>query len=193
VKRSAHADTMKRDPRADYHLPSFVIDIETTGLDPREHEVVAVGFTPADRFEPVVLVRHPTEPEAHFINRFDNLLGGCCSEISVVGYNVWFDVDFLKHRGSTLLFTDVFDLIDLATEELGFRPRLKTAARRLLGEVPTDVDGSEVPRLWEVGALDLIRHHLFKDIERTYALLKYFERRWELETHKALGGSIQEA
>ena len=34
-----------------------VLDIETTGLDPRRHEVVAVGFTPADRFEPVVLVR----------------------------------------------------------------------------------------------------------------------------------------
>ena len=167
-----------------------VLDIETTGLDPRRHEVVAVGFTPADRFEPVVLVRHPTEPEAHFIDGVGNMLGGCCSEVSVVGYNVWFDVDFLKHRGSTLLFTDVTDLIGPATEELGFRPRLKTAARRLLGDVPADVDGSEVPRLWEAGALDLIRHHLFKDIERTYGLLKYFERRWEGEAYKALGRGL---
>jgi uncharacterized protein YprB with RNaseH-like and TPR domain len=170
-----------------------VLDIETTGLDPRVHEVVAVGFTPADEFRPTVLVRHPNEPEAHFISRADRLLGDCCSEVSVVGYNVWFDVDFLKRRGSSLLFTDVFDLMKAATEELGFRPRLKTAARRLLGEVPTDVDGSEVPRLWKVGALDTIRFHLYKDVERTFNLLKYFERRWELEKGKALGGGIQEA
>ena len=170
-----------------------VLDIETTGLDPREHEVVAVGFTPAEHFEPVVLVRRPDEPEAHFLATVDGLLGGCCSEVSVIGYNVWFDVEFLKRRGSSLLFTDVFDLTGPVTEELGFRPRLKTAAHRLLGEVPTDVDGSEVPRLWELGALDLIRHHLFKDIERTYLLYKYFEGRWEREAHKAFGGGLQEA
>jgi len=160
-------------------LIPVVFDIETLGVDPLEHEVVAIGYrTPA---------MHKTEvligDEQLIIEDFLYKLAG--RNICLVGYNIrGFDVPFLtaralKHR----IHEDLINVlvhppkIDLMTVVSWYLlpskqkfPKLSEIAGFLGIEYDTEYTEAMVPKIWREGNVDAIYTHCKRDVETEYAL-----------------------
>jgi DNA polymerase III epsilon subunit-like protein len=127
--------------------PKAFIDVETTGLDPRKHEIIEIAVkSPHGIFHSLVRPRRIecAEPGALRINgyaenpqlwegaplisdvlpRVMDLLAGC----TLAGHNVGFDKEFLAEAhlefyGKGLPFYHCFDTVTLAMEHLDTLPR----------------------------------------------------------------------
>lgn len=124
-----------------HQKPRVYIDIETTGLNPYEHEMIEFGAIKDDttRFETKIKPEHieTAEPKALEVNGYRemdwmrapkmsqilpficNFLDGCV----IVGHNVRFDVSFLevaikKHGIQKTLGYHLVDTVTLAYEHL---------------------------------------------------------------------------
>ena len=149
-------------------MKEIILDLETTGLDPNEDEIIAVGLSDAWCWEPKIFVRRPGEPEMWFLGR---IIKHIPADALIVGYNVGFDIDFLRTRYPRFESTRYIDLLYHIVELYGRRMRLKEATKLYFPCVDNgDVDGNKVPELWERGETEPIRRHLEADIYRTWLL-----------------------
>ncbi len=119
------------------------LDIETTGLSARQHDVTLVGIGDGRRFEVLVKGRDLTA------DRLAEALAGC--EMLVTYFGTQFDVPFLRAKFPTLRWDYLhFDLCT-AGRRLGLTGGLKKVERTLgidRGDEIADVDGFEAVRLW---------------------------------------------
>jgi len=147
-----------------------VMDIETTGLDKDEDEIVAVGLSEVLRWRPVIIVRRPGEPEEWFLSRvWPHLL-----DKILVGYNIGFDVGFLAERNPKIDYQRTIDLLDYVKFAFGRSYRLRTIVKMIFNYDDDDENGDKMPELWERGDVEKIRKHLMADIKRTWLLANFF-------------------
>jgi DNA polymerase I-like protein with 3'-5' exonuclease and polymerase domains len=113
----------------------FVIDCETTGLDPHQDQLVLVGVT-SDTGEPLVL-RHPEDRDL-----IQQLLD---ADAMFVGHNLSFDLAFLEASGYRIpapeRWEDTVLVAHTAGERLQGQTRLARLTRNLieLGQLPEDI------------------------------------------------------
>jgi len=147
----------------------YVLDIETTGLHPDEDEVVAIGYSELVSYRPKIFVRRPGEPEEFLFSR---ALAGL-KDATVIGYNVGFDLSFLKERAGYEPAAAI-DLFRHVKQVFGRSFRLKDIVSKLFPSVENDDNnGDEIPELWKKGDVDAIRYHLRLDIKRTWLLAHF--------------------
>jgi len=119
------------------------LDIETTGLSPRFHDITLVGISDGARFEVLVKGRNLTPA------RLAEALGDC--EMLVTFFGSQFDVPFLRAKYPQLRWDYLhFDLCG-AGRRLGLTGGLKNIERALgirRGDDIAGVDGFEAVRLW---------------------------------------------
>lgn len=168
-------------------LTAIILDIETTGLNPLEDEIVAVGM------------RTPNALEVHTAE--DNTERGLIDRVLVelsrwsnpvlVGYNITgFDLPFLTARGlkhslPVHVLRDCYriDLMHVVQRYLLTGKRyckLSDITAFLDIRVEDDVTGADVPELVRQGRWEEVRTHCRKDVETTYNL---FRRLQELALH----------
>lgn len=181
---------------------ALALDIETTGLDPREHSVVAVGLADGQG--------------AHaYLGSEDSILRSVESHIATQPLGslliTWngeeFDLPFLRTRFGLLGIRSSLKLrsrnslgkygkpvyeaawgrvahVDIApyfrtrAEELGVRWSLKPVARALLGEEPVEVDN----RGESIAAMDkdTLTRYVLSDVTLTFTLAAYLNEAEEL-------------
>lgn len=168
-------------------LTAIILDIETTGLNPLEDEIVAVGM------------RTPNALEVHTAE--DNTERGLIDRVLVelsrwsnpvlVGYNITgFDLPFLTARGlkhslPVHVLRDCYriDLMHVVQRYLLTNRKyckLSKIASFLGVDGDDDVTGSDIPELVRQGRWEEVERHCRKDVETTYAL---FRRLQELALH----------
>jgi len=162
-----------------------IIDIETTGLNPLQHRIVAIGVKLSDKDEIIM-----DESEYYLLVNFWNLVEKEGIE-KLIGFNIDFDWQFIKlrslyHRLKVKHFRRYQGRVDLRQILNGSSGRyvkgtgLKDYCRFLGIDVPEDdADGKDVPELWkayeETGNEEYkhkICEHLRRDLERTWELYK---------------------
>ncbi len=168
-------------------LTAIILDIETTGLNPLEDEIVAVGM------------RAPNGLEVHTAE--NNLERGLIDRVLVelsrwpnpvlVGYNITgFDLPFLMARGlkHSLPVHVLRDCYRIDPMHVVQRYLLTNRKYCKLSEIASflgiddedDVTGSDIPELVRQGRWEEVRTHCAKDVETTYRL---FRRLQELALH----------
>ncbi|MCQ6254734.1 ribonuclease H-like domain-containing protein [Methanocaldococcus sp.] len=165
-----------------------IIDIETTGLDPLKNRIVAIGLgvIREDKLDIQLLT---SKDEKELLTKF----WGKVSEEGIeqlIGFNInKFDWQFIKLRSLyyriRIKYFEKYegrkDLMQILNGGGYIRGRsLKAYCEFFNIDIQNDdVDGCEIPQLWEryekeddKEALDKILHHLQLDIKRTYELYK---------------------
>ncbi len=168
-------------------LTAIILDIETTGLNPLEDEIVAVGMRTPD-----ALKVHTAEDnlERALIDRVLVELSRWPNPV-LVGYNITgFDLPFLTARGlkhslPVHVLRDCYriDLMHVVQRYLLTGKRyckLSDITAFLDIRVEDDVTGADVPELVRQGRWEEVRTHCRKDVETTYHL---FRRLQELALH----------
>jgi len=157
-------------------LSPLILDIETTGLDPFESRVVAVGYTNSDVRKVLM-----DENEHELLKSFmEDIIG---KNYVFVGYNIqYFDLPFLTARllknEESLAARDLrrFYRVDLMTVVQRYLRtnrkycKLQEVCDFLGFRVPDDRTGSDIPLLYEKGNLEEIRRHCIADLRKTYEL-----------------------
>ncbi|AAB98356.1 hypothetical protein MJ_0365 [Methanocaldococcus jannaschii DSM 2661] len=166
-------------------MAKAIIDIETTGLNPMEHRIVAIGVKLGDR--DIILM---DESEYYLLVNFWDTVEKEGIE-KIIGFNIDFDWQFLKlrslyHRLKIKHFRKYQGRVDLRQILNGSGGQYRKGTKlvdycRFLGiDVPEDdANGSEIPELWEKfeeegdeEAKRKICEHLKRDLERTWELYK---------------------
>ena len=175
-------------------LSPVFLDIETTGLNPLQDEIVAVGVKAIDlrqeTFNPwkyqkvwvnAILTRETADEDElirfalHFLTRED-----AC----IVGYNIaGFDIPFLTARALFNGFKDYqvtalrqryrIDLMHVVTRYLLTNNRhvkLADIAAFLGISVDDEITGKDIPELYERGEFEKIANHCRSDLEVITAL-----------------------
>ena len=161
-----------------------IIDVETTGLDPLNSRLVAIGIGHKDEIKIIT-----NDDEEQMLNEFWGFVNVNAID-KIVGFNVGFDWLFLKLRSlkyglKIKHFANYTGRIDLRTILNGnkyAKGKLTDYCKFFELDVPEDdLKGDAVPTLWEQytmgdnNALEEIKKHLGYDIERTlklYELIK---------------------
>jgi uncharacterized protein YprB with RNaseH-like and TPR domain len=151
-------------------------DIETTGINPFDNRVVAIGFKPEGK-ETQVLI---DENEKKLIENFVNRLG---PEIELVCFYSKFDVGFLILRGlkheinlNPLRSCEVVDIAEFINYYISpYRISLRKLAYHLNIEVRDHISGKAIPELWGKRMYEPIIQHCRSDVEtlaKIYAKIK---------------------
>jgi len=166
-----------------------IIDIETTGLNPMQDRIVAIGVGVLNEDLAMGKIIITDIDEKKILERFWKIVEDEDIE-TIIGFNIDFDWDFLKlrslyHRVKLKHFRKYQGRIDLREILNGHRNRYKKGTGlkdycRFFGfDIDEDdKDGSEVPELWnkylegDREALNEITYHLEKDLDRTYVIYK---------------------
>ena len=166
-----------------------IIDTETTGLNPMENRLVAIGVGFLDSNGAMGKVILTNDSEETLLKEFWELIKNESVD-KIVGFNIDFDWQFLKlrslyHRIKVNHFKKYSGRIDLREILNGSNGRYKKGTGlkdycRFFGfDIDEDdKDGSEVPELWsrylegDNGALNEITYHLEKDLDRTFVMYK---------------------
>jgi hypothetical protein len=175
-------------------LTPVFLDIETTGLNPLEHEIVAIGIKAIDlrqeTFNPwkyqkvwvnTVFTRETADEDGlirsalHFLTR---------ESVCIIGYNiVGFDIPFLTARALFNGFKEYqvialrqqyrIDLMHVVTRYLLTNNRhikLADIAAFLGIDVDDEITGKDIPELYEQGEFEKIASHCRCDLETISAL-----------------------
>jgi len=171
-------------------LLPIVFDIETTGLDPFTDTTLAITYKVGFKKPIVFHIDDNGVDEKLVLRRFYFNLDSIAADSSkdgvslvLVGYNIdSFDIPFLTTRAilngmiehsATLRKYYRADLMYIVTRYLKTdkkHMKLKDVAKALGIEVNDDVNGSDVPRLFEEGNYEAIVKHCISDVELTYQL-----------------------
>jgi len=176
-------------------LTPVFLDIETTGLSPLEHEIVAVGLrtiqlTRKSQYEPWDWVRkaetqiytRETLSEEALLEAALNALTR--SDACIIGYNIiGFDIPFITARALFNKFPIPvlrrlrgqyrIDLMHVVTRYLltnNRHAKLKDIAAFLDLSHDNDVSGADIPKLFEEKNFEAIKQHCQKDVETIYGL-----------------------
>lgn len=177
-------------------LSPVFLDIETTGLNPLQDEIVAVGIKAIDlhqdEYDPwkylnawitYVLTREAEDESGlirfalHFLTR-----EGAC----IIGYNIaGFDIPFITARALFHGFKDRevallrqqyrIDLMHVVTRYLLTNNRhvkLADIAAFLGVSIDDKITGKDIPELYEQREFEKIENHCHKDLEAISALFK---------------------
>lgn len=153
-----------------------LIDIETTGLDPALHEIVAFGYIQGSELR---IICRKSEDETHIKNKIKKI----CDELPepYYAYNLPFEQSFiLKKIGKTIKGKDLFKLWKEKAEKKYIKwPKLDeliSLPEMYFGEPVTT--GERVPMLWKAylktkdeAHLKLIIRHNETDLLREMCLL----------------------
>jgi len=172
-----------------YFKPIF-FDLETTGLDSFEHEIIAIGFGFLEGDIKVIQKSSEREILLEFI---DFLNKNKKSNLLLVGYNIEsFDMPFLLARGIrngikevsiireffTLdLFKVVLKYISSHTQSNNQKRKLKNVANLLGIETLDEIDGYEIPQLFMNNNFEKIKEHCENDVRlarESFVRLKEF-------------------
>ena len=180
------------------HFKPYFLDLETTGLNPLENRIVAIGLTAFEKDVNVLLCRDENEElsNLHLLNeKFQNVSAQIPRTMPLlVGYNIGFDLGFIASRLAVLVkkFDESRSLLRFAglLRELPRVDLMHIISRywlnnsrfvkmkqvcQALGIDYDDCDGSDIPELVTGGNWDAIINHLVADLERTkelYAILR---------------------
>ncbi len=179
------------------HFKPYFLDLETTGLNPLENRIVAIGLTAFGRDVSVLLCRDENEELdslRHLNEKFWNISAQIPRTMPLlVGYNIGFDLGFIAGRLAVLVkkFNESKKLLRFAglLREIPRVDLMHVISRywlnnryikmkqvcQALGMDYDDCDGSDIPELATEGNWDAIINHLVADLERTkelYAILK---------------------
>ena len=162
-KKLNHADPVAKPEKDAYPISFIVIDCETTGLNPEEDDLLEIGALKIkngvviDQFQALI---HQETPIPAFISKLtglddeyvirngiqlkDAILGFAefLEDYPVLGYNVGFDMDFLKTSAEVfdVKFDQLsdYDVLDLARKKLSSLPdrKLTTVAQHLKVSIP---------------------------------------------------------
>lgn len=163
--------------------------LHALGLDGLYGSICVAGFA-AGGGDPVMI--YGRQDERSLIEGYFNLIDiaagnradGASRDWIVVGHNVEFDLRYLLHRAVRFGLVvprslrkafdpekgryQVRDTMKLWAG-YGGRVKLKTLAHELIGENPTDIDGSEVAKVWATDPEKVVEH-CAADIQRTRAI-----------------------
>ena len=158
-------------------MKELVVDLETTGLNPLENEIVAIGTLPGapiaitgkENSEKELLEKFWTAVE---LGKLDTL----------VGFNIDFDWTFLKLRslkyGLKIRYFRKYEgrkdvRLLLNSDRYRKGTTLHDYANFFSLPIDDGIDGSKIPELVEKGEWDTIEKHLISDVRLTQQL-------WEL-------------
>ena len=172
-------------------LTPVVLDIETTGLDSLQHEIVAIGIKFGRKEHYEVIIVQETIDEEGLISAFLMAIREFQEKGVLVGYNISrFDIPFIHARASKYGFgTSIlrqFMRIDL----MHVVQRYILTNRRSISladicdyygiERDSEFSGALVPEFWQRKEYDKIYAHLQRDLRSEWAL---FERLQDLCAH----------
>ncbi len=110
-------------------MPNFYLDIETTGLDPKKDKIITIQFQELERNtgKPVgelIILKEWESSEKEIIQEFitkSNILDPYVFSFIAVGYNLFFENNFLKKRAEihNLPTIDLFSLPFIDLRSLG--------------------------------------------------------------------------
>lgn len=160
---------------------SLIVDIETTGVQPYESRIIAIGFLDPSQENPEVSI-FVEEDEETLVQKFVDFWEGS-TYTDFVGYNAPFDYRFLfaacaRYRISAprLFDASVYDLQDVYDK---VRPgqvfgrnksgTLDDWSQYLLG-FGKDTSAAEVIQAWKDGKIDIVVQHVQTDVIIEYAL-----------------------
>jgi len=153
----------------------FVVDVETTGLNPMENRIVAIGIT--DGKENTIIMY---EDEKQTLSEFWDYLNEKKADV-LVGFNFDFDWQFLKlrslkHRIKIKHFQkykERYDLRQILNPDK-YKKGTKLSDYLHFLDIPNGdkYDGSMIPEFWENKEYEKISEHLLKDIVSEYELFK---------------------
>lgn len=173
-------------------MRELIVDVETTGLNPLEHELVAIGFK-SKKHGTACMVRknrvgYEGDKEYQLLRAFWLVAE---EHDYLVGFNLDFDWTFLKLRslkhGIRIKhfekYTQRKDIrLILNSNPYAKGTTLKDYAQFFGFTIDDDIDGSKVPELYAKGDYEAIEKHLLSDITLTSQL---WERLKECEVVEA--------
>jgi uncharacterized protein YprB with RNaseH-like and TPR domain len=166
-----------------------IIDIETTGLNPMQDRIVAIGVGVLNEDLAMGKIIITNMDEKKLLEEFWGVVDSESID-KIIGFNVDFDWQFLKlrslyHRVKLKHFRKYSGRVDLREILNGSNGRYKkgTGLKDYIKFFGFDIDeddkdGSEVPELWsryldgDKEVLHEITYHLEKDLDRTYVIYK---------------------
>ena len=181
---------------------TLALDIETTGLNPDEHEIVAVGIATTQSS------RAYLGDEGDILRKVEARICSAPAESGIVTWNgEEFDLPFLRTRYEVLGMTtslrlrsrgipgkygkpryeatwshlshvDIAPLFATRAKELGVKWSLKPVARAILGVEPVEVDNRGVAI--EAMEADALSGYVLSDAKITLALASYLAARGQL-------------
>lgn len=153
----------------------LVVDVETTGLNPLEHRIVAIGVSGEWGNRDILM-----GPEHETLKAFWKIVRKTDRPI-LVGFNFDFDWQFLKlrslkHRLPIVhceKYVERKDLRLILDSDRYKKGTTLDAYCEFLAIHDGDcISGADIPKLFEEGKLDEIRAHLDYDLVKTTELLK---------------------
>jgi len=166
-------------------MNGLIVDIETTGLEPEEHEITVLGC--GDGYGVYTI----TGDERGLVRTAEQLMG--MADV-VVGYNILkFDARFIRERAKVhsvgpSVRIRVVDLYKVVKSRFQFSCyKLPHVVEELAGvSCGEDITGAEAARLSQCGELEKVEEHCAKDVFRTHHLYMALVRRGVLEEKKLM-------
>lgn len=162
-------------------------DIETTGLSPREHRIVATGFSLPDAVISVGIADKPEDEPRIIASALTIIAAQIASPEPVVTWaGASFDFPFLAYRALVHRIRIPFPMdsvlrryvrkphADLCAILTNWNPRkgdtMNAFAASLGISVTDETTGADVPKMVEQGDWDGVRAHLTSDLETLHAI-----------------------
>lgn len=152
-------------------MPEYILDIETSGLDPLEHAISCIGLLNTDT-EELKQFSGPTEEKV--INDFWYFCNN--KQITFIGYNlIKFDVYFIETRSLIhkikIARLNCIDLI-FPLHPGGVKYHSRADWCKALGIIVGDHDGALLPQMFLKGEFDKIKAHNESDLRSELEMLR---------------------
>ncbi len=148
-----------------------IVDLETTGLHPKESELVALGLVKNNRMS--VFIRPPEEPETNFLIYARDKVSRCPRPW--IGYYHPFETKWLSKFGNGKRWN-----FDIELQPHNRHKKIYAVKLQHLGH--ENVSGIIIPEAWEAKNLLKIAWHLASDLFEELALyvtLSHETRMWK--------------
>lgn len=166
-------------------MRDLIIDVETTGLDPKTCQIVAIGMLDVEQIgdqKPIVYVDTLMVTEKNSEEDIITAFWNYCRAVQIdrlVGFNISFDWQFLKLRSIgyeiPIKYYKKYDgrldlRIVLNPDRYKKGTALKDYCELFSIGVPDEYTGADVPKFFEDKEYEKIEDHLIADIVKTYML-----------------------
>lgn len=141
----------------------FIIDIETTGLQPLRDRIIAIGVSTPTRTE----IFHDMN-EGTLLWKFWDYFRSAPGSVRFVGFNVDFDWNFLRLRSLRhqvkIIYPTLIDMRQILNDDRYAPGTLKEYAAFFGFDINDSHDGKDVPELWSRKQIKPILAHLNSDV-----------------------------